>query len=478
MDNNADYRTDSGYIYHYLDKLSPAFMRSALLLAGVDMPTSSEDRTFRYLELGFGQGLSLAINAATNPGEYWGVDFLPEHAAKAEAFAMASGGNITILNNTFAETAAMAGTLPQFDVIALHGVWSWINKENRDAILTVIDRTLKPGGIVYNSYNTIPGWSFFIPIRDLMMTVASLYDEGKVDPYEIIDYILAMAETKQSAYLLLNPFAVEYLASLKSESRDYIMHEFLNSSWENFPYSKVADAMHSVGCSFASSAFLQYELDNALRPKAADMIGQIIDPDIRESLKDFALNQKFRGDYFVRGPKEISPEEQWTRLSESRLCLARRREAIRLEVRFGVEKMDLRPELFEAFLDVLEADACAPKPLAEVFGSIASSPDNQPTLLECLRILMATNAVRFAQPAVDADILATSQNLNRELCRLVAEENHQGIHHLAAPTLGMGMTLPTNTMQRIHIHNRNGENADNGLSAAETAMLRNYGIIA
>jgi len=47
--------------------------------------------------------------------------------------------------------------LPDFDFITVHGVLSWINAENRKAIQRFVLKKLKPGGILYLSYNCLPG---------------------------------------------------------------------------------------------------------------------------------------------------------------------------------------------------------------------------------------------------------------------------------------------------------------------------------
>lgn len=42
-------------------------------------------------------------------------------------------------------------------MIVMHGIWSWINEENRHFILKIIQKALKPGGCVYLCYNALPG---------------------------------------------------------------------------------------------------------------------------------------------------------------------------------------------------------------------------------------------------------------------------------------------------------------------------------
>ena len=62
--------------------------------------------------------------------------------------------NVTFLEQSFAE--ALTASMPRLDFIALHGVWSWISGENRCAIVDFINTKLKPGGVVYISYNALP----------------------------------------------------------------------------------------------------------------------------------------------------------------------------------------------------------------------------------------------------------------------------------------------------------------------------------
>ena len=57
--------------------------------------------------------------------------------------------------------------LPEFDFIGLHGVWSWVSPENQKIIINFIRKKLKVGGVVYISYNTLPGWLQMIPLREL-----------------------------------------------------------------------------------------------------------------------------------------------------------------------------------------------------------------------------------------------------------------------------------------------------------------------
>ena len=53
----------------------------------------------------------------------------------------------------------LARNLPEFDSISLHGIWTWVSRDNHRVITDFVFRHLKPGGIFYISYNCFPGWS-------------------------------------------------------------------------------------------------------------------------------------------------------------------------------------------------------------------------------------------------------------------------------------------------------------------------------
>ena len=116
---------DSAHGYHR--HLNPGELRLAALAAGY-APTRGDD--FSYLELGFGQGVSVGFHAAATAGTYWGTDANPGHAERARALAAASGAQAHLSDDAFWEFAVRSD-LPDFDYIALHGVWSWITDESR-----------------------------------------------------------------------------------------------------------------------------------------------------------------------------------------------------------------------------------------------------------------------------------------------------------------------------------------------------------
>ena len=114
--------------------------------------------------------------------EVWGIDFNPAHIARARRLAEKAGlDNLRLEDWTFASlTGAHESALPRFHYIVMHGVWSWISQENQRHIVDFIDRHLEPGGLVYVTYNALPGWNGVAPLQRMIRTLAQLQD-GRSD---------------------------------------------------------------------------------------------------------------------------------------------------------------------------------------------------------------------------------------------------------------------------------------------------------
>jgi SAM-dependent methyltransferase len=153
---NQGYFTDVGYTHGYYREINPVFQRFCLLANGLATNEPAELGESAHAELGFEQGVSANIHAAANPGLFVGTDFNPAQAAHASALAWAGGSGARLHDDSFEQLPARTD-LPAFDSISLHGIWTWVSRENHHHIVELARRHLKPGGIFYMSYNCFPG---------------------------------------------------------------------------------------------------------------------------------------------------------------------------------------------------------------------------------------------------------------------------------------------------------------------------------
>src|SRR5262245_633238 len=258
--------------------MSPVNMSFAALAIG-----RSPGRAFRpkkVMELGFGQGFGLALLAACNPDvTFEGQDFNPEHVAHARRLiADAKLENITVSESSFEEAAARGGA-DDIDVILLHGIFSWVSPAAREAIVTIIRQRLQPDGMLYISYNCMPGWAPIQPTRQLMIEIKKR-NAGRSER-QIALALEMINKLKQggAAYYATNPVAAQHADSMMTLDRSYLTHEYLNDHWHLFDFSDLAARMGEAKLAFVASSTLTENLDQYCVPASLhQLIAQTDDP--------------------------------------------------------------------------------------------------------------------------------------------------------------------------------------------------------
>lgn len=313
------YVTEIGYTYSFHAELQPWPMAEALGSLSPIRPGSP----FDYCELGFGQGFTLALLAAANPqARFWGNDINPDHVAHARRLADGAGlSNLSVSPLGFADYAAT--DLPAFDIVSLHGVWSWVGPQQRAEIVAFLDRHLKPGGLVYLGYNVLPGWAQYLPLRELMLSGAR---RGQGGLAERIGGALALAERlrgQQAGYFRVNPTVASRLDALLERPLDYLAHEYFNESWHPTYFTDLAQALAPAGLRLGAQArAADLWEEQALRQPILTVGGQAAadDPDFAELLRDFLTNRPFRRDLFIRegGAHHPATPLSWAALGHPR----------------------------------------------------------------------------------------------------------------------------------------------------------------
>lgn len=436
------YVTHIDYTSGFYAGLSPLAQNFALLYRGFAAPQLSEG--FTYCELGCGHGFSTTLLAAANPqGAFWGIDFNPAHISSAEQLKQATGvANVTFLEQSFAE--ALKAELPRFDFIALHGVWSWITRDNRRAIIDFIYAKLKPGGVVYISYNALPGGAAAAPLRQLL--VERLRGQGDPTP-EAIDTALAFAARLRDAkagYFLANAPGGARLDAISKLPRNYIAHEYFNREWSASYHSEVAAELGAAKLVFAAPSVLGEQMDQLrLLPEARELLKEVTDPTARETIRDYFVNAQFRRDLFVRGARQLSEAERNERLLQTRLALTRPAPEFPVKVAVPVGEVTIDANPAKAVFDAL---AERPRRLVDILKDPQVEATGGGNLaFQAIAILLAGGAI---MPAHEQEQGQEQEDMRRDsvarfnravLARLGTERQEQT---LAASVLGTGMVVP------------------------------------
>jgi hypothetical protein len=444
----AGYVSELDYTHGYYREMSPLNLELAMLSR---LQAHSVKRPLRYLELGFGQGLSLNIHAAACEGEFWGTDFNPTQAANARELAAASGADLKVFDLSFAELRDRAD-LPEFDIIVLHGIWSWISDENRRVIVDLARNRLAVGGLFYMSYNTTPGWSPAMPLRHLMSLHLNLATGEATGLGSRIDAAVDFAEQvvdSNALYFRANPAVAERLKGIKGHNRNYLAHEFFNADWHPMPFSEAADLLAQAKLSFAASSNLVSHIDTLhLTPQQQQLLASIAHPVLRESVRDYCENQQFRRDVFVKGPRGLSPQRQLEILQSHRFVLQVGEGDVALKLNGPAGEAHLQAEVYRPMLAVLAERGHAPKSAAEMLAHPLMKKVTPAQLAQALFVLTGLGNVSAAQDEAQvAAVRARTQALNRHLVDKAVFSNEIGF--LASPVTGAG--VPIGRIQQLFL---------------------------
>lgn len=437
MENWAEgYVSEVGYTFGYYGELNPLRLRLALLYGGLALPAVTH-----ACELGFGQGLTVNIHAAASGVSWHGTDFNPAQAGLAQELAAASGTVAGLHDESFAEFCGRPD-LPDFDFIALHGIWSWVSETNRATIKDFIRRKLRPGGVVYVSYNTMPGWSSSAPVRKLLSEYADTALAKGQAPAERIDGALAFVDrmlAAQPAYLAAHPDLAQRIAALKTQDRHYLAHEYFNENWQPMYFSDVARALGEAKLAYAGSARYLDHIDILnLSPAQHGVLSQVADPALRQTMRDFMVNQQFRKDYWVKGARRLAPFDQSEALRQQRVVLVVHRGDVKLVANGAAGEAKLNAEVYVPLLDAL-ADH-RPRSLGELERLLAGKGVGFAQMVQALMVLVGQGKVEPAQDDETIEgVRARTDALNAHLVRKARGSGDIGF--LASPVTGGGIAV-------------------------------------
>jgi SAM-dependent methyltransferase len=440
MDWTSGYVAEIDYMHGYYRELAPGLIDFSLLTSGHQPPRRAG---MRYLELGFGQGLSASIHAAASPGEYWGTDFNPVQAANAQGMAGVSGADARFFDDSFADFARRPD-LPNFDYIVLHGIWSWVSDENRQVLVDILRDRLKVGGVVYFSFNTLPGWAAAMPLRHMMsiqMEAAGTHAQGMVSRIDAaITFGNTLAEVG-ARYFTANPSAKERLASMAGQNRQYLAHEYFNRDWAPMYFAEANEWLSGAKLKFAAPAVaLDQLLAYNLTPQQREVLSGISYDVLRETVRDYLLNQQFRRDLYSRGARLLTPLERLDQLNDLQVTLTVDAADIPFEVDAGLGKVGLRPDIFGPVIEALAAGDGAPKRIGDLAEQPALAALPPGALIESITVLVGAGRAHPAQSPEDVEIAAPRcERLNAHLierARVSGDETW-----LASPVTGGGVDV-------------------------------------
>ena len=446
------YHSREHYTAHFHGEMAPNWLDFAALVKGLVPPRHREGAPFRYLELGSGMGFGLCLLAALYPeGRFTGVDFQPDHIAHGRHLVEVLGlENLHFLEGDFLDLREdpsplgfAAGESGIYHYVAAHGIATWVVEPVQQALLALASAALRPGGLFYCSYNTLPGW---LPLTAYQQLAWLELERG--DP-ALPGQALERAATtlrdllgereKPSPLASLLPSLGREVDGLRFDIPNYLLGEYANAGWQPLYVAEMHRRAASHKLRPVATATLPELFEELLPEPLRSQVHQEPNPTVRETLIDLSCGRGFRRDLFARGCTRLSGDAWRRRLGGLRL---RRREMPpRQNWTFATSFGSLSVPA-PICIGVEEALANGPRTVLELAEAI------QQPAVEVVRLaalLLREQRLGLDRGEAGEQARSTCDRVNGRLLQRMGEGWPYG--SLAAPRVGSG--LQCNTLEAL-----------------------------
>ena len=451
------YFEDCRYTCGFYRETAPNWIDFCATVRGIRPPRES-GVNFRYLELGSGMGFNLCMLAAAYPeGAFVGIDFNADQIAHSKDLAE----RLNLRNVEFQEADFIDLALPNaekpdflklhdFEYVSLHGVLTWVTEPVQRALVICIERFIKPGGLVYCSYNTNPGWqagAIFRQIAELerQHEPPSTPDRAYERARRKLATLLSYDDNQPSSLARQTPAIEGLLAEISKQSPYYLLHEYANTGWHPLYVNDAHALLATRQILFIGSGNPPELLPELIPTKIRTLLDSETDLSSRELLYDIATCRRFRRDIFTRGRRAMTSDERNKRLERVMFTDTRSSDySFRpLQTDFGEVSADA--DTINRVFQQLSRNPCSLKVLSEAVGH---SLEHTAGLIS---MLLSQGAVGIASPSTAATS-PSSQAVNVKLAQLIREGCPYA--YLSAPGIGSAMTITIEQADALlhHLH--------------------------
>lgn len=457
------YVSEVGYVYGYYSELNPLQNKLSLIYNGIKPP---EVKT--ACELGFGQGVSLLCNAASSNIDWYGNDFNPIQVAFVNDAIQASELELNVTDENFEQFCSRTD-LPNFDYIALHGIWSWISDENRKIITRFISEKLNVGGVVYISYNAEPGRSGMRSFRELMQwhsTSRSAPDatiSKKIDSaVNFMNKLMNVNPAFKAAY----PLVEQSFKDGEKLGKDYLAHEYFNVDWEPMSIKRVSEFLSNCKLQFAASATHLELLPNIyITQEQRDFIQSFEEPIFKEYVKDMCINQVFRRDLWVKGGQRMSAAERMTEFLSLSVSLMQPVKQITFDIQTALGKASLSKDIYKPLIECLEGKTSMR--ISEI-NRLLGNKLSLTQLFEAIIVLAGKKALCIAQEThLSQRAIPKTKSLNNYFIQRSGYE--QKVSFLVSPISATGVHVSRFYQLFLDVWK---ENSANSIALAESVWAK------
>ena len=376
-------------------------------------PSSS----YVYCDIGCGRGLTLNTLAAANPqARFIGVE--PNGGSLAQARAQAEAGELTNVEFIEADFESIGGLdLPELDYVSLQGIYSRLSETALSQLFELLTRCLRPGGLLYVEYVSLPGNTDVVAIMKVWRELAASLEGGDDEPVVASIALLESLREAKLPFFKSHPLASNAvqryyrLGQSRPEAMKLLGQQLLSSAWRPRFFSEMTGEMAALGLVHAGNTELPLNDLALCVPEAKlSLFDKLTDPVARGVLQDTLRNQQQRRDVFIRGGEQRPVEADAFLASRFHLIPRSPQPPLELSVPLpGGTKYTLSGPLHSALLTVMQR---GPQRLADIYAAKELEGADAGEVATAAKRLIATG---YCILALSGDVRAPLRVLTGEL---------------------------------------------------------------
>jgi methyltransferase-like protein len=247
--------------------------------------------------------------------------------------------------------------------------------------------------------------------------------------------------------LRANPSIVDKLKRVKGQNQRYLAHEYFNRNWQPTYFAEMAKLLEPAKLSFACSAsFTDHISALNLTQEQQNFLKEIPDDDFRESVRDFIVNRQFRRDYWVKGARKLSAQEQLKELRKIRILLVVNKDDVDSKVKSSIVGANIQEAVFTPLMAALAKHQVFS--LSELEISLQEDKVTMKSLVQAVMILISEGYVAIAQ---DEELLNNCKERAAKFNQHILDETEgsDDINFIVSPVTGSGIHV--NRFERLFI---------------------------
>ncbi len=250
-----------------------------------------------------------------------------------------------------------------------------------------------------------------------------------------------------------NTSVTDRLKKVEEQDRHYLAHEYFNKDWHPMHFATMAEWLAPAKLEYACSAHLLDHIDLLnLTTEQQNFLNEVPDPNFRESVRDFMVNQQFRRDYWVKGKRKLSELDRAEEIRKQRIVLISNRADVPLKVSGSLGEANLAEAIYTPILDLLASHKVMS--LGEIESSLAGTDIQFSQILQAILVLAGANhvAATNSEEAIKHGTKPT-KILNSHLMKIARSNGDAS--YLASPIIG-GAIMADRFQQLFMLSLQNG----------------------